>query len=150
MQSNDTKGREQRTTFLLDAPIDLVWEVWTKPDHIKHWWGPNGFTNTIDKMDVVNGGEWLFTMHGPDGMDYPNKTIFREVVFHNRLVHEHLAPNFIAVISFESLDGKTFLNWYKLYETKELYELVEVQYKTNEGLMQTIEKLKNYLSQFSK
>ncbi len=82
MQSNDTKGREQRTTFLLDAPIDLVWEVWTKPDHIKHWWGPNGFTNTIDKMDVVNGGEWLFTMHGPDGMDYLNKTIFREVVFH--------------------------------------------------------------------
>ena len=48
-ENNDTSGREQRTSLLLDAPVELVWEVWTKPEHIKHWWGPNGFTNTIEK-----------------------------------------------------------------------------------------------------
>ena len=56
-ENNDPSGREQRTSLLLDAPIKLVWEVWTKPEHIQHWWGPEGFTNTITKMEVKTGGE---------------------------------------------------------------------------------------------
>ena len=146
-ENNDTSGREQRTSLLLDAPVDLVWEAWTKPDHIKHWWGPNGFTNTIDKMQVEAGGEWIFKMYGPDGKDYPNKIIFREVVKHMKIVHDHFDPNFIANIEFETQGDKTLLNWYKLYETKELFEMVEKHYKTKEGFRQTIEKLENYLSQ---
>jgi hypothetical protein len=72
-------------------------------------------------------------MHGPDGKDYSNKTIFREVVKHKKIVHEHFAPNFIAIIEFENKGDKTLLNWYKLYETKELFEMVEKHYKTNEA-----------------
>ena len=52
---------------LLDTPVELVWEVWTKPEHLSQWWGPNGFTNRISKMDVRSGGEWDLVMHGPDG-----------------------------------------------------------------------------------
>lgn len=109
--------------------------------------GPNGFTNTIEKMQVEAGGEWIFIMHGPDGKNYPNKTIFREVVKHKKIVHEHFDPNFIAIIESESQDDKTFLNWYKLYETKELFKMVEKHHKTNEGFKQSVEKLENYLSQ---
>ena len=65
-------------------PLELVWEVWTNPEHIKHWWGPDGFTNTITKMDVKNGGEGIFTMYEPDGNNYTNRTIFREVVKHKK------------------------------------------------------------------
>ena len=147
IEKNDTSEREQKSSLLLDAPLEFVWEVWTKPEHIKNWWGPNGFTNTITKMEVKNGGEWIFTMHGPDGKDYPNKTIFREVVKHKKLVHEHLAPKFIAIIDFESRGNKTFLNWHKLYDTKKLFELVEKNYQTIEGFKQTVERLENYLSQ---
>jgi uncharacterized protein YndB with AHSA1/START domain len=92
-ENTDTSGREQRTSLLLDAPVELVWEVWTKPEHIKHWLGPDGFTNTIEKMQET-GGEWIFVMHGPDGKNYPNRTIFREVVKHKKLVHEHFDPKF--------------------------------------------------------
>ncbi len=63
-ENSDTSGREQRTSLLLDAPVELVWEAWTKPKHIKHWWGPNGFTNTITKMEAETSGEWIFTMQG--------------------------------------------------------------------------------------
>ena len=63
-------ARELLITRLINAPKELVWEVWTLPRHIEHWWGPNGFTNTINKMDVRMGGEWEFIMHGPDGVDY--------------------------------------------------------------------------------
>lgn len=146
-ESSDPTGREQRATLLLDAPVEKVWEVWTNPEHIKHWWGPDGFTNTIEKMEVENGGEWIFTMHGPDGNSYPNKTLFREVVKNKKFVLEHFNPNFIAIIGFESQNDKTILTWYKLYETKELFELVEIQYKTNEGFKQTVKKLEKYLSQ---
>ena len=146
-ENNDRSGREQRASLLLDAPIELVWEVWTKPEHIKYWWGPEGFTNTIQKMQVETGGEWIFIMQGPDGKNYPNRTIFREVVKHKKLVHEHFDPNFIAIIEFESQGAKTLLIWYKLYESKELFEMVEKHYKTIEGFKQTIEKLNIYLDQ---
>jgi uncharacterized protein YndB with AHSA1/START domain len=146
-ETNDKSGREQRTSILLDAPVGFVWEVWTKPGHIKHWWGPTGFTNTIEKMQVEAGGEWNFTMHGPDGKIYPNRTIFREVVKHKRIVHEHFEPNFMAIIEFESQGNKTLLNWYKLYETKKLFEMVEKNYRANEGFQQTVERLSNYLKQ---
>lgn len=145
-ENTDPTGREQMSTLLLDAPTAIVWEVWTQPEHIRHWWGPNGFTSTIDIMDVQAGGEWLFTMHGPDGTAYPNKTLFREVVEHKKLIHEHFGPNFIATIQFESQGNTTLLSWYKLYETKELFDLVEIKYKASEGFAQTAERLQVYLS----
>ncbi|WP_199717166.1 SRPBCC domain-containing protein [Flavobacterium sp. 102] len=77
--SANTADREITVSRLLNAPIALVWEVWTNPDHIKNWWGPNGFTNTITKMEVISNGLWNLVMHGPDGTDYDNESIFTEV-----------------------------------------------------------------------
>jgi uncharacterized protein YndB with AHSA1/START domain len=148
-ENTDPSGREQKTSHFIEAPLRLVWEVWTKPEHIELWWGPKGFTNTINVREVEKGGEWIFTMQGPDGKDYPNRTIFREVLKHKKLIHEHFDPNFIPIIEFESRGNKTLLNWYKLYETKELFEMVEIQYKASEGLKQTVERLKKYLKQYS-
>ena len=51
--------------------------------------GPNGFTTTIHEMDVQVGGVWRFIMHGPDGTDYPNKIVYREIVKPERLVYDH-------------------------------------------------------------
>ena len=93
MQNEKTKltaDRELTITRLLNAPIKLVWKVWTEPEHIAKWWGPTGFTNTISKMDVKPGGEWDLIMHGPDGTDFKNKSIFREVVKNERIVFEHV------------------------------------------------------------
>src|SRR5678809_780124 len=72
-------GRELTITRVLNAPIELVWNVWTDPDHIKNWWGPNGFTNTIFEMDVKPGGNWEFIMHGPDGKDRTVKTFKADI-----------------------------------------------------------------------
>src|SRR5258708_33017973 len=89
VKSNDTSDSELLITRTLNAPVQLVWEVWTNPEHIKNWWGPNGFTNTIHNMDVQSGGTWDFIMHGPDGTDYRNKNIFKEIVKHKKIVFEH-------------------------------------------------------------
>lgn len=71
-----------------DAPRDLVFEAWTTPDHVREWFGPQGFTLTVHEMDVRPGGRWRFVMHGPDGIDFPNLVSYVEVVPPERLVYD--------------------------------------------------------------
>ena len=145
-EKNNTGDREISISRLFNAPIDLVWEVWTNPDHIKNWWGPNGFTNTIHFMDFKKGGEWNLTMHGPDGTDFKNKSIFREIVKYKKIVYEHVtSPKFLATVEFESQGEKTFIKWDMLFESKEQFIQVVKTFKADEGLKQNIDKLHHYL-----
>ncbi|MDO3626366.1 SRPBCC family protein [Mucilaginibacter sp. BT774] len=145
MESN-TNDRELIITRTLNAPVELVWEAWTKPEHIANWWGPDGFTNTISKMDIRSGGEWDLVMHGPDGTDYKNKSIFREVIPLKMLVYEHITgPHFVATIIFEQQDEQTHLKWHMLFDTREQLIQVVKTFKADEGLKQNVEKLVVYL-----
>ena len=145
-EKSNTADRELRITQLLNAPVELVWKVWTNPDYIKNWWGPNGFTNTITKMDMEAGGEWDLVMHGPDGTDYKNKSVFKEIDKYRKIVYEHVTcPKFIATITFEDRGDTTFLSWHMLFDTKEEFIQVVKTFKADEGLKQNIEKLIAYL-----
>ena len=75
-KESNTADREIRMNRLLHAPVELVWKVWTDPEHIKNWWGPNGFTNTFHIFDFRVGGRWSFTMHGPEKGNYENECEF--------------------------------------------------------------------------
>ena len=143
---SNTHDRELVISRTLNAPVELVWEVWTKPEHIANWWGPNGFTNTITKMDMAPGGEWNLVMHGPDGTDYKNKSIFREVIPFKKIVYEHIAPMFVATVTFEEQGEQTLINWHMLFETAEEFIRVVKTFKADEGLKQNIEKLNVYLA----
>ena len=74
-----------------------------KARHIKNWWGPDGFTNTITKMELVPGGEWDLVMHGPDGTDYKNKSVFKEVVRHKKIVYEHISATKLLQIKYSCI-----------------------------------------------
>jgi uncharacterized protein YndB with AHSA1/START domain len=148
-QSN-TADRELRLTRTLDAPVELVWEVWTQPQHIAQWWGPNGFTNTISKMEIEPGGEWDLVMHGPDGTDYKNKSVFKEIIPLKKIVYEHVSsPKFVATIEFEAKGEQTFLSWHMLFDSLEQFVQVVKTFKADEGLKQNIEKLNQYLKDMS-
>jgi len=144
---NDNSDRELRLTRVLDAPVALVWEVWTQPEHLAKWWGPDGFTNTITTMNVEPDGDWELIMHGPDGTDYPNKSIFREVILHKKIVYEHISgPKFISTIEFEEIGGQTNISWHMLFETAEEFIRTVKTYKADEGLKQNIKKLNAYVT----
>ncbi|SHH77480.1 Uncharacterized conserved protein YndB, AHSA1/START domain [Chryseolinea serpens] len=146
-KKSNTADRELRFSRKLNAPIDLVWEVWTTPEHIANWWGPNGFTNTIHKMDLKPGGEWDLVMHGPDGTNYKNKSIFKEIILHKKLVYEHVTgPKFVATIEFQEQGDQTFITWHMLFESVEEFIQTVKTFKADEGLRQNIEKLDVYLS----
>jgi uncharacterized protein YndB with AHSA1/START domain len=146
-KKSSTKDRELIISRKLDAPVEIVWEAWTKPEHIANWWGPNGFTNTITTMDITPGGEWNLVMHGPDGTDYKNKSVFREIIKHKKIVYEHISgPRFLATIAFEEQGEQTLLTWHMLFETAEEFIQVVKTFKADEGLKQNIEKLNVYLT----
>ncbi len=149
-KSEAVSDRELSITRILNAPRELVWKVWTEPEHIKQWWGPNGFTSTIHKMDVKPGGEWLLIMHGPDGVDYPNKITYIEVKKPERLIYYHGdkdKPEFFRVtVTFEDRNGKTKLHMRGLFNTKEERDEVVKKYKADEGMEQNIDRLEEYLT----
>lgn len=143
---NNTKDRELHLTRTLNAPIDLVWEVWTEPEHIAKWWGPDGFSNTIHTMDLIPGGNWQLVMHGPDGTDYLNISKFIEVIKFKRISYEHFDPHIIATIDFEADGEYTHLNWHMLFDSAEIFQAVLRAHNAAEGLKQNVEKLQFYLT----
>ena len=149
-EKNDTRDRELVISKMLNAPVELVWETWTNSKHIAKWWGPDGFTNTIHKMEVKPGGEWDLVMHGPDGTDYKNKSIFKEIVPFKKIVYEHVTgPKFTATVEFESKGEQTHIKWQMLFETAEEFIQTVKTFKADQGLKQNVAKLDKYLSGLS-
>jgi uncharacterized protein YndB with AHSA1/START domain len=145
--AEDTSAREIAVSRLFAAPRELVYRMWTEPEHIVHWWGPTGFTDTINIMDVRPGGRWSHVMHGPDGVDYKNESVYVEVTPPERLVFDHvLAPNFRMTVTFEDQGGKTLVRVQLLFPDAALRDLVVKQFGALEGAKQNLEKLEAYLA----
>ncbi len=137
---------EMVVTRELDAPRELVWAAWTDPAHVARWWGPRGFTNTIEHMDVRPGGSWRFVMHGPDGRDYRNEHVYVEVVRPERIVMDHVTgPRFRTTVTFEERGGKTLVTWRGTFASAAELARVVKEFHADEGLRQNVEKLGEYL-----
>lgn len=70
-----------------NAPRQLVWDAWTKPEHMMKWWGPKNFTAPVAKIDLRVGGKYHNCMRGPDGKDYWGTGTYKEITPIERLVY---------------------------------------------------------------
>jgi uncharacterized protein YndB with AHSA1/START domain len=132
-------------TRIFDAPRDLVFDAWTKQEHLSKWWGPQGFTTTFQAFDMKPGGTWQFIMHGPDGVDYPNTIVFVEVDKPERIVFQHAVfPHFLGTATFEDLDGKTKLTYTTIFETAAVFDKVKTY--AVPGAEQTMDRLGVHLT----
>lgn len=136
-------------TRVLNAARELVWEVWTQPEHLKEWWGPQGFSLTHKGMELKPGKAWEFVMHG-FGQDYHNNIEYQEVEPPVLLSYRHSDPegslSFDVVVTFEDLGSKTLLTMRSVFASAEV--IAELNRKVNalEGGQQTLDKLEAYLS----
>jgi uncharacterized protein YndB with AHSA1/START domain len=134
-----------------NAPRELVFEVWTKSEHLMKWWGPDGFTLTTASMEAAVGVIWKFIMHGPDGTDYPNKIEFIEVIKPERLVYKHCDNNgtigvsFEVNILFEVIENKTQLTMNMTFPSAEELQKVAKEFGAIEGAEQHLNRLKQYI-----
>ncbi|MFA7418162.1 MAG: SRPBCC family protein [Melioribacteraceae bacterium] len=105
---------------LINASPQKIFSAFSEPEHLQNWWGPNGFTNTFQEFNFSKDGVWNFVMHGPDGRDYINKSIFREIIKAKKIVIEHLnAPHFILTVTLEEVENKTRISWSMLFDSVE-------------------------------
>lgn len=147
--TTNTADREISTIREFAAPRDLVWEVWTDPQHMNHWWGPDGFSLTTKEFDLRPGGVWNFTMHGPDGTDYRNDLTYTVVDPKARLEWHHgPSPDFDVTVLFEDLgDNRTRVQMRMLFPTVEERNRTVEKFNAVEGQRQTMNRLEIYLAQ---
>ena len=110
--------RELVITRVLDAPRELVFKLWTDPKHVARWWGPKWFTNPVCELDARPGGAIRIDMADPDGVIYPMKGVFQEVLAPERLVFSNFALEDeqgdaqlegVTTVTFAEHEGKTKL-----------------------------------------
>ena len=135
---------------LLEAPRDPVFRAWTERDQVERWWGPTGFTITIQEMDVRPGGTWRFVMHGPDGVDYPNTIVYEEVAEPEFLVYRHGSPGgdhppFRVRVTFDQFAGMTALTMRMVFASAGERDRVVAEYNAIEGGNETLDRLAEHL-----
>ena len=141
--------REILVTREFDAPRDLVFKAMTDPDLIPRWWGPRGYTTTVDKMDVRPGGSWRFVVRDPDGRESGFRGEYREVVAPERVVQtfewEPMAGHIsVDTAIFTEHDGRTLLTTRSLFSSKEDRDGM-VQSGMEKGLRETQDRFSELL-----
>jgi len=115
--STSADPRELVITRLFDAPRELVFQMWTEPEHMMRWWGPRTYTCPNCTMDVRPGGAIRLCMRSSDGQDLWVNGVFREVVAPERLVftatNEVDRAETVISVTFEDQGGKTFLTMHQ-------------------------------------
>lgn len=94
-----------------------VFQAFRDPAILAKWWGPNGFTNSFHEFDFRPGGVWRFTMHGPDGKDYPNESRFVAIEEPHLIEFDHVSPpRFRMILSLQPCDAGCHIGWCGVFE----------------------------------
>lgn len=118
---------------IFDAPKDLVYSMFSNPEHLAKWWGPETWPATIVAFDFKPGGVWHYYMQGPEGekswgkatfqeIDEPNHISFTDVFSNENGDADESAPQGKVTIDFEDVDGKTLITSVGEYESAEQVE----------------------------
>jgi uncharacterized protein YndB with AHSA1/START domain len=132
-----------------DAPRELVFKVWSQPEHVVRWWGPKGYTTPSCQMDVRPGGSYRTVGRAPDGEEFVMRGSYREVVPPERLVMTFAWENgegrtgheTLIEIEFEDVGGRTRLTF-----KHGTFETVEARDSHLGGWTAFMESLADYLA----
>jgi uncharacterized protein YndB with AHSA1/START domain len=147
-----TADREIVLSRVIGAPRELVFEAFTRVQHLSRWWGPEGFSTTTRSFEFRVGGDWDFVMHGPDGTDYQEWITWREIVPPERIALRHGEsrddPNaFESVLAFEPAGEQTRIVMRTVFPTRELRDEAVEKYHAIEGGEQTLRNLAAYVAE---
>ncbi|HYF36640.1 MAG TPA: SRPBCC family protein [Prosthecobacter sp.] len=107
-----------QTHRVLPCTPQQVFAAFARPELLARWWGPSGFTNSFEIFEFKSGGRWKFVMHGPNGSNHPNESVFLKLDPPSTLVIQHLSPpHFILTISLAAHPGGTEISWAQVFES---------------------------------
>lgn len=146
----DTSDREIVISRLINATPAMVFRAWTRPEHLDQWWGPDGFTTTTERMDFRVGGEWIYTMLGPDGVVYPNAIRYEVIVPDQRIAYAHGEvaggpAHFHSTVTFVAQGSQTEITLHLVLPTREARDFVVREHGAIEGGEQTLRSLAEFV-----
>jgi uncharacterized protein YndB with AHSA1/START domain len=146
----DVSDREVVISRTIEGPRRLVFEAYTAAEHVARWWGPDGFSVTTRSFEFRPGGEWVFDMHGPGGVEYPNWIRWREIVPPERIVFLYGdrvddPDAFVATVTLVERGDVTELTMRSLFNTKEQRDAVVERYGAIERGRETLARLAAYV-----
>jgi uncharacterized protein YndB with AHSA1/START domain len=114
------------TSREIPATVEQVFAAFSHPERLSRWWGPAGFTNTFSVCEFKNGGRWSLIMHGPDGRNYPNESVFAEIKSPGKIVVQHVSePKYRLTIVLASSAVGTVVSWSQAFERSEVASRIE-------------------------
>lgn len=115
-----------RTSREIPATIEEVFAAISDPERLARWWGPAGFTNTFRVCEFKTGGRWAFTMHGPNGGNYPNESVFAEIESPTKIVVQHVSePKFLLTIALAPSTAGTVVSWSQKFGSPEVADRIK-------------------------
>jgi uncharacterized protein YndB with AHSA1/START domain len=110
-----------RTERVLSVCPRIVFAAFEQQERLAQWWGPNGFRNTFEQFEFTPGGRWVYVMHGPNGANYTNESVFREIKPDTKIVIWHVSePRFTLTVTLTARGAKTHLAWVQEFESPEV------------------------------
>ncbi len=150
--TEDSAARALIATRILNAPRELVYQMFTDPGHIDKWYGPKGCTTQTSVMDVEIGGKWIYTMNMPNGNSFDAFHIFTEIIDGKRLVFDSARSEsdpdeqwFTTEVDLKDADGGTEISITMSYKSDAMFEQAK-QYGAMRGYTAAIEKMVEYIS----
>jgi len=151
-QDKSSAGKSRREiviTRVFDAPRKLVFDAFTKPEHVARWWGPNGSKLSVCEIDLRAGGAWRFVSRMADGKEYAFYGTYREVAPPDRLVYTQTFEQFpdneaIETLTFVEQHGKTTVTSSILYESAAVRDAV-IQSGMEQGAAESYDRLADHL-----
>lgn len=149
-----TSDREIVVARAIDAPREVVFEAFTTSEHLGRWWGPTGFTNVTRSFEFAVGGEWVFTMRGPDEAVYPEWITWTEITPSARISmlhgqHPGDPKTFESLLTFEDVENSTRVVLRTIFPTRAQRDEAAEKYHAIEGGEQTLAGLDSYVVAFS-
>lgn len=116
------------TSRTLPFSAEAIYGAFASSQLLASWWGPDGFTNTFDRFEFRPEGQWLFTMHGPDGKSYFNTSKFVSLEPGKLVVIRHdCAPYFTLSVELTEVVGGTHLTWNQEFDDAETAQAVKAR-----------------------
>ena len=150
LQVTTPSDREILLTRVFDAPRELVFDAFSKPELMKRWFGPRGFHLVVCDIDLRVGGGFRFVLRGPDGKDMGMRGVYKEIARPERTVHmesfdDYPGESQVTAV-FTEEDGKTTLNATVQYPSKEVRDIV-LQTGMEHGAAESYDRLAELLAE---
>ncbi len=148
--STDASNRTLTIHRTFDAPIQLLWQVWTQPEHIAQWWAPQGMSIDIVEHNFQVGGRWEYAMQMPNGQTFTSDGVYSVIVELEKIFSSANFKPMTEGIEMQSLftaeGDKTHLTFHCIHPTEEYCRQQEKMGFYN-GWGSVFDRLNDYLQQ---